>query len=248
MQKPRIIATIEARMSSTRLPGKVLLTAQGKSMLELMVERLRLVPSLTGVAIATTTNSADDIIATTAQRLGVDCHRGSEDDVMERVLNTARQVKADVIVETTGDCPLIDPGSVERCIQAWLAGGHDYVANVLKRTYPIGMDTQVFATDILADAFSRTDDVEEHEHVSLFIYRHPELYRLLNLEAEGRHLRPELRLTLDEPKDYELITWIFDRLYPANPAFGLDDMVALLDAHPEMAALNRDIRHRHVDI
>lgn len=244
--KPRIVATIEARMTSSRLPGKVLKPACGKPMLELMVERLRRVSSLDGIVIATTVNATDDPIVALARRLGVGFWRGSEDDVLGRVLAAATAHEIDVIVETTGDCPLIDPDVVEDCIRVYRESGVDYVANVLERTYPVGMDSQVFATAVLADVARRTNDPLDHEHVSLYIYRHPETYSLKNVAAPPALRRPELALTLDTPEDYALINQVFEALYPGNPAFGLKDVLAFLDREPAIARLNEHVRRTHV--
>jgi len=241
----KTVATIEARMTSSRLPGKVLMEAAGKPMLELMVERLERVPSLDGVIIATTVNTTDDPIADLAARLGVECFRGSEDDVLQRVLDAARAFDVDVIVEMTGDCPLIDPGLVETCIQGYFGSGVDYVSNILERTYPIGMDTQVFATDVLADVASRTEDEADHEHVSLYIYRHPEIYSLKNFPGPAELSNPELGLTLDTPEDFDLIRKIFEFLYPTNPEFGLADIFGLLKRHPDLLGINQNVRRKH---
>jgi Spore coat polysaccharide biosynthesis protein F, CMP-KDO synthetase homolog len=240
----RTVATIEARMTSTRLPGKVLRTAVGRPYLELMIERLKRVPSLDGIVVATTTNATDDPVVALAERLGVGWYRGSEEDVLTRVLEAARAHAVDVIVETTGDCPLIDPDVVERCIAVYREGGADYVSNFLERDYPIGMETQVFATEILADVARRTDDPGDHEHVSLFIYRHPELYRLRDVPAPPELSDPELRLTLDTPADDALLGRIFGHLYPARPAFTLADILALLQAEPELRTLNAHVKRK----
>lgn len=232
-------------MTSTRLPGKVLKPACGKPMLELMVERLRRVPSLDGIVIATTVNATDDPVEALARRLDVGVHRGSEEDVLRRVLDAALAHKVDVIVETTGDCPLIDPDIVEACIAEYKRAGVDYVANVLERTYPVGMDTQVFATDVLADVARRTDDASDHEHVSLYIYRHPEIYSLKNVSAPPALTRPGLALTLDTPEDYALITAVFEALYPVDPAFTLADILGLLDARPDLARINEHVGRKH---
>ncbi|EME68426.1 spore coat polysaccharide biosynthesis protein F [Paramagnetospirillum caucaseum] len=242
----KIVATIEARMTSSRLPGKVLLPAQGKPMLARMVERLGMVPSLDGIVVATTVNAADDSVEALAKELGIGCWRGSEDDVLARVLDAAHAFSADVIVELTGDCPLIDPLIVEQCVQAYRASGIDYLSNVLERTYPIGMDTQVFATSVLDDVAARTNDPTDHEHVSLYIYRHPELYSLMNLAAPPGLHDPELRLTLDTPQDYELIDTVFSALLPRGPGFSLADILALLRAHPELRKINDHVAHRWV--
>ncbi len=243
---PRIGATIEARMTSTRLPGKVLADCVGKPMLELMIERLRRVPSLDGIVIATTTNPSDDPVEALAERLGVGCWRGSEEDVLTRVLEAAQAHRVDVIVELTGDCPLIDPDVIGRVIREYRRLGIDYVSNVLTRSYPIGMDTRIFSTDVLADVARRTDDAEDHEHVSLYIYRHPEIYGLADVPAPPELTRPDLRLTLDTPEDLRVIRSIFEALYPGDPAFALADVLRFLDTHPEIAAVNAAVEHRYV--
>lgn len=242
----KIVATIEARMGSSRLPGKVLKEIQGKAMLEMMIERARRAETLDGIVVATTTSPADDAIVEVAQRAGVGCYRGSELNVMSRVLEAALAYGADLIVELTGDSPLIDPAIIDETVNAFLAGDYDYVANVLERTYPIGMDVQVFSTAILADAASRTDDPIDHEHVSLYIYRHPEFYKVHNLVAAKKLTRPDLRLTLDTPQDLALIRNLFDSLYPDNPTFSLADIIAYLDANPVVAALNAGVQQRVV--
>ncbi|TCS62995.1 cytidylyltransferase domain-containing protein [Varunaivibrio sulfuroxidans] len=242
LKSPRTLATIEARMTSSRLPGKVLKPVLGRPMLALMVERLRRVSALDGIVIATTVNATDDPLVDLAENLGVGVFRGSEDDVMGRVLGAARAHGADVIVETTGDCPLIDPAIVQRCVEAYAAADVDYLSNVLTRSYPIGMDTQVFAADILADAAARTDDPRDREHVSLYIYNHPERYRLQNVAAPPALRDPNLALTLDTAEDLALIAAVFEALYPENPDFRLDDILRLLARKPELREINRHVR------
>ncbi len=236
--------TIQARMTSTRLPGKVMLPIQGKPTLELMIERLRRVRGVDGIILCTTINESDDVLAALAERLGIACYRGSEDDVLSRVLEAAQRYSVDTIVETTGDCPLIDPDIVESVIAAYRESPVDYCSNVLERCYPIGMDTQVFSTRILADVARRTDDPEDHEHVSVYIYRNPQIYSLRHVPASPFRHRPKLRLTLDTPEDLELITRVYDSLYPGKPDFGLDDILKLLDRHPEWLAINASVEHR----
>lgn len=241
----RIVATIEARMTSSRLPGKVLKPCMGRPMLALMVERVLRAPSIQGVVVCTTVNPTDDPVETLCRELGIGCWRGSEDDVLQRVLDGAKAHGIDTIVELTGDCPLIDPAVIEEAVAAYKASGADYCANVLQRSYPIGMDTQVFATAVLDDVNRRTQDPVDHEHVSLFIYRHPEIYSLHGVVAPPALTDPELRLTLDTAADFELIDRVFNRLHPANPAFGLGDILALLQAEPALRSLNEHVQHRY---
>ena len=245
VENKRIVATIEARMTSSRFPGKVLMEACGKPMLQHMIERLQRVPSLDGIVVATTGNDADVPIVNLAQRMGVGFFQGSEYDVLLRVLHSARAYDIDVIVEMTGDCPLIDPVLVEDCIRGYQLAGVDYVSNVLERTYPRGMDTQVFATEVLADVADRTDDPEDHEHVSIFIYSHPEIYSLKNMPGPPELTNPGLGLTLDTPEDLELIRRIFEILYPDNPNFTLADILAVLKDNPALIELNALVRRKH---
>lgn len=242
----RIGITIEARMTSSRLPGKVLLPIAGKPALERMVERVRRVPGIDQIVVATTVNATDDPIAELAAAMGVGCHRGSEEDVLQRVLDAANAYGLDVIVELTGDCPLIDPAVIAAVISTYRQAGVDYVSNCLNsRTFPLGMETQVFATQVLADVARRTSEAEDREHVSLYIYRHPELYSLRNHPAPPP-FQSDLRLTLDTPADYELIRRVYETLYPANPEFGLADILTLMECQPELRSLNAGVQQKHV--
>jgi spore coat polysaccharide biosynthesis protein SpsF len=241
----RTVCTIEARMTSSRLPGKVLLPAAGKPLLEHMIERLRRVEQLDEIVIATTEDASSEPLQALASRLGVGCFRGSEDDVLARVLGAAQAYDAELIVETTGDCPLIDPATVDLVISRFHEAGVDYCANNLERTYPRGMDAQAFPTAVLAEVDTRTDDPSDREHVSLYIYEHPERYKLHSVTSD----RPEtgaLRLTVDTPEDYELVKTVFEALYPAKPDFSLQDILALFDARPELADVNRHVEQKAV--
>lgn len=246
MNNKRIIATVECRMTSSRLPGKVMLSSCGKPMLEHIVERLRRVPQLDGIAFATTVNSTDDSIARLAERLGVSCFRGSENDVLKRVLLTAQQEQADVIVEITGDCPLIDPEVTSQTVDLYLSNpGSDYVSNDLTLSYPLGMDVQVFPTELLALADKEGLTAPDREHVSWYIVRHPERFRLVTLPAPPSLRWPNLRLTLDEEDDFRLIDAIFMALYPKKPDFSLYDIVELLRNNQSMARINAHVAQKN---
>jgi spore coat polysaccharide biosynthesis protein SpsF len=196
--------------------------------------------------VATTTDPSCVAIADVAARCGVGVQRGSEDDVLDRVLQAARGAGADLIVETTGDCPLIDPGTVSRVIQEFHRHDVDYCANVLERTYPRGMDVQVFPLSVLEEVARLTDDPVDHEHVSLYIYSHPERFRLHNVTSGLSADAANARLTVDTPEDFALITAIFERLYPSKPDFSLADILGLLAAHPELRGMNQDVRQKAV--
>jgi spore coat polysaccharide biosynthesis protein SpsF len=236
-----VVCTIEARMTSSRLPGKVLLPAAGKPLLEHMVERLRRSRHVDQIVVATTVNADDEPISELAERLGIGCFRGSEDDVLSRVLGAAQAYDAELIVELTGDCPLIDPPIVDHIVDEFRRGDCDYAANVLEPTYPRGMDVQVFPAAVLAEVATLTDDPADREHVSLYIYEHPERYRLRSVVADEP---ADHRLTVDTPEDYALVQAIFEALYASNPAFGLADILALLEARPELLALNAHVEQK----
>ena len=241
----RRVVTIEARMTSSRLPGKVLLPAAGRPLLEHMIERLGRARHVDAVVVATTEEAACDPIAELADRLGVGCFRGSEEDVLGRVLGAAQAYDADVIVETTGDCPLIDPAIVDLVIERFAEGGVEYCSNTLERTYPRGMDVQVFPAAVLAEVTELTNDPADREHVSLYIYEHPERYRLRSVVSE-RPDTAELRLTVDTQEDYALVKAIFEALYPRDPAFGLEAVLALMDERADLRELNRHIQQKPV--
>ena len=242
----KTVITIEARMGSTRLSGKVLRPVLGEPMLARMIERLRRVRKADGIVVATTVHAADDPIATLANDLGVGCHRGSEEDVLGRVLDAAQGAGADLIVETTADCPVIDPGVIDQLIHTFLSNQVDYCSNVLSHTYPRGLDAQVFPVAVLADVATRTEDPADREHVSLYIYEHPERYRLLNVASGLADRDAEWRLTVDTLEDSVLINAIYGELYPVNPRFGLADMLDLLHRRPDLATLNQHVRQKAV--
>jgi spore coat polysaccharide biosynthesis protein SpsF len=235
------MSTIEARMASSRLPGKTLAPIIGRPMLELLIERLKRSKHIEQIVVATTTNREDLAIRQLAEHLNVGCYRGSSENVLDRVWRAAQTYEADLIVEITGDCPLIDPDVVDKVIDIFLSGDYDYVSNILERTYPLGLDTQVFPVKVLAEVAELTEDPFDREHVSLYIYEHPERYRLGNLVAEGEIRRPDLRLTVDTHEDLALISEIYKRLYPQTPDFSIYDVVRLLNQYSELTEINAQI-------
>ena len=240
----KVVATIEARMTSTRLPGKVLLTALGEPMLAHLVRRLKASPSIDAIVIATTINSADQPIADFAHAAGISCFRGSENNVMARVLEAAESASADVIVEITGDCPIIDPDIVEQTIRMFVQNSFDYISNSVIRSYPDGMDVQVFSFDALRTAVQRTKNPLDLEHVSRYIYQHPNEYRIGHLVAPPSLHWPELGLTLDEEDDYRLLKQIIEKLGQNDPLFGCKAVIRHLRSHPEWVAINSQVTRK----
>jgi spore coat polysaccharide biosynthesis protein SpsF len=242
----KTVITIEARMCSTRLPGKVLKPILGRPMLAIMIERLQRVWQVDEIVIATTNNPADNPIADLAKHLGVGWFRGSEEDVLDRVLKAAQSVNADLIVEMTGDCPLVDPLIVDQMIATFKTNSVDYCANILSRTYPRGMDTQVFPVKILAQVSDLTQSPADREHVSLYIYEHPERFRLLNVASGLPPQAADLRLTVDTPEDLELVQAIYQELYPINPKFNLSDILMLFQRQPDLKMINQQISQKSI--
>jgi len=242
----KTVIIIQARMQSTRLPGKVLQPILDRPMLELMIERLQQVKGADEIVIATTEDPSCDVIEALAKRLNVGCFRGSEEDVLDRVLKAAHHYQADLIVETTGDCPVIDPETIDKVIKTFRSHRVDYCSNILKRTYPRGMDVQVFPTAVLEKVAGLTNDPVDHEHVSIYIYEHPEIFRLMNIESGLSEEQTSVRLTVDTPEDFALIKTIYEKLYPLKSDFNLKDILALLKDMPDLANMNRHIHQKAV--
>lgn len=238
----KIVATIEARMTSSRLPGKVLMPAAGMPMLEILIRRLKKVVLLNEIVVATTVNRDDDPVVSLAEKLGVGCFRGSEDDVLARVLGAARQYKADIVVEITGDCPLVDPVIIGQVIDLYLNSDCDYASNVGPVTFPIGMDAQVFSTELLARADRDGKTQEDREHVSWYIRHHPKMRRM-NFPAPQELHWPDLGLTLDESKDYELLKNIVEHFSP-DFYFSCEEILKYLRANPQLLKINEGVARR----
>jgi spore coat polysaccharide biosynthesis protein SpsF len=231
-------------MASARLPGKVLLEVLGKPLLAYHLERLRRARRLSEIVVATTTREGDQAIVDLSRRLGFPVFRGPEDDVLRRYAQTATAFAADVVVRVTSDCPLIDPAVVDRTVSAFLdrQGAVDYVSNRLPATFPRGMDTEVLSREALDTANREATEPDDREHVTLFVWRQPERFRVYN-EAyhrdESRH-----RWTVDEPADFVLIKRMLETLVPRNSGFTLEDCLALMREHPEWPALNAGVEQR----
>jgi spore coat polysaccharide biosynthesis protein SpsF len=241
MRQPLVLA-VQARTGSSRLPGKILMEACGKSLLELMLERLGCVRTLHRLLVITTTDASEDPVVELCERLDVDVFRGHPTDLLDRHYQGGLAFEADAIAKIPSDCPLIDPAVVDRVLACFNEGGYDFVSNLHPASYPDGNDVEVIAMDALATAWREADLPMEREHTTPFIWERPKRFRLANvLWEEGPAARDYAmthRWTLDYPEDYQFIRRVFEELYPANPRFGLNDILELLDAKPEIAAIN----------
>jgi spore coat polysaccharide biosynthesis protein SpsF len=242
----KIVATITARMTSERLPGKVLLPCMGQRMLELLVERVRRSRLIDHIVISTTTNRTDDVVEECAQDLGVGCFRGSELDVVGRVVGAMETAEADIVVQLTGDCPLHDWQVIDQLIRLYQANSFDYVSNTLVRSYPRGLDCQVVSLATLQESLRIAKDKAQHEHVCLSIYENPQRFRLFNLMAPPELCYPGQRWTLDTDADYRFISAVYEALYERDPGFTSRDILQFLDEHPEVEEINSDIAQKAV--
>jgi len=238
----RTLLIVQARMGSTRLPGKILKKVMGKPLLEYQIERLRQVPSAADIVVATTEKDNDNEIVQFCEEKGVNVFRGSENDVLARFYGAAKKFDGDCIVRVNSDCPLIDPIVVSKVISEFHNNidKYDYVSNILKPTYPIGMHTEVFPMASLATSFRLAKDPLEREHVTPYIYRNPKLFRLKNVSYHEN--LSHYRWTLDFPEDFVLIEKIISSLHPINKNFEVIDVINLLNENPEWNSINSHIK------
>jgi glutamate-1-semialdehyde aminotransferase/spore coat polysaccharide biosynthesis protein SpsF (cytidylyltransferase family) len=231
-----IVAIVQARMGSTRLPGKVLADVGGESMLARIVSRLEQATLVQKIVVATSDAAADDKVAEVCEHKNIAVFRGSEQNVLDRFYHAAKNNHADVVVRITGDCPLIDPEIVDRVVAAYLRGECDYASNTLVCTYPDGLDTEVFSFSALETAWRDARRAADREHVTPFL-RTSRRFKLRNVESElGRSLR-HLRWTVDEPCDLEFVRAVYAH-FGAEKPFGWRDVLSLLDAQPALGQLN----------
>lgn len=231
-----IVAVLQARMSSSRLPGKVLRPVLGRALLSLQLERIGRSRRIDRLVVATSDRPEDDPIEGLARHDGVACFRGDLDDVLDRVYRAAAPSRPDYVVRLTGDCPLTDPEVVDRVIEFCTQGGYDFVSNALAPTYPDGLDVEIARFSCLEEAWREARLPSEREHVMPFIHRRPERFRIGVLKHPVNLSR--LRWTVDEAEDLDLVQRIFEALYPQDPAFAMGDVLALIERDPALATLN----------
>lgn len=252
----KIVAVIQARTGSSRLPKKILLTALGRPLLALMLERVRAAQQLDEIVVATTSLPVDEPIRELARQLDVACVSGHPLDLLDRHWQAAQAGEADAVVKIPSDCPLIDPRVIDEVVGLYRrgAGGYDFVSNLHPATWPDGNDVEVVARRVLEEAHREAQRGYEREHTTPFVWDHPERYRLANVcWKTGLDLSASHRLTLDYPEDFLLIARVFEALHrPEQAPFSVEEIVAYLDAHPDVAALNAAHRgtgwidrHRH---
>ncbi len=237
----RVVAIVQARMGSTRLPGKVLMDLGGRPMVVRVLERAARIAGIDEVVLATTTLPGDDALETVCD--GWQVVRGDADDVLARYRLAAERSRADVIVRLTADCPLLSPVVSSLVTGAFLCDTHgaDYVSNTLVRSFPRGLDTEVFTRAALDASAAEAIDPVEREHVTPFIYRRQHRFRCLPVSAHPN--RAELRWTVDEVDDLRLVREMYEA-FPGEAAFDYHHVIALLERRPELSAINRHIEQK----
>lgn len=237
------IAIIQARMTSTRLPGKVTKEIVGIPMLGHVIERLKKSRLVDEIVIATTKNKSKPILEI-AQNYNVESFSGSKDDVLDRYYQAVKKYKAEPIVRITSDCPLLDPEVVDKVIRYYMErkDSLDYVTNTLTRSYPRGLDTEVFSFSALEKAWREAKEVYQREHVTPYIYEHTEIFRLANVE--NNEDLSYMRWTVDEEKDLEFVREVYKRLYKEGEVFLMQDVLNLLKKEPQLMETNKEAKQK----
>ena len=237
-----IVAIIQARMCSSRLPEKIMLKSCGKTFLEHMIDRVVQSKTLDKVVIATSLNKDDDVIEDLCKKKNVFCFRGSENDVLSRYKMAADKTHADVIIRLTSDTPILHSTIIDKVVQTYINNNYDYVSNCfpLPRTYPDGVNVEVFSKKILDEMYNNAKKPSEREHVTLFLVFKPEKYKIFRVDYD-RDIS-KYRFNLDYKLDYELLKIIFEKLYFKNPNFTMEDVIKLLEENTSIFQINAGIK------
>lgn len=242
-KKRNIVAIIQARSGSTRLPKKVLMDISGRPMLWHIIERVKKSKMIDSIVVVTTSKPEDTVIVQLAQKCNVRALAWGENDVLDKYYQAAKKFSADIIVRITTDCPLIDPKIIDLVVRKHLNSTADYTRVSLK-TFPRGLDTEVFSFKALEKSHREAKENYQREHVTTHICEHPEIFQLQYIEAEGRLSRPELRLPVDTKEDLELIREIYRYLYKPGGIFYTEEVIDLFDRHSELTKINAHIKQK----
>jgi len=236
--KLKIVAVIQARMESTRLPRKALKKILGKTLIEWIYYRLSFCNKIDEIVLSTSINKENDELVDLAEEIGLEYYRGSEMDLVSRLYETAKKFSADAIVRITGDCPLVDPRIVDNLVEKYLKDSKniDYVCNVLPPTYPDGMDVEIISSEILEKLDKEVKDQLYREWITTTIMENPDRFKILNFPYKKNI--SDLRLTVDYPEDFELTEKIFENLHQEGNSFYLEDILEFLKKNPELVKIN----------
>lgn len=242
----KVVCIMQARVGSSRLPEKVLKKIYGKTVLEHDIERVKKVSNIDEIVIATTVEFGDYKIVDEAERLGIKFFKGSESDVLSRYYFAAKEADADVVVRVTSDCPLLDSGVTEEIVKFYLDNypKYEYVSNTLDRTYPRGLDTEVFSFKALELSYKEAKESFQREHVTPYIWDNNK--EVSSFQFKENDDNSNLRLTLDTEEDLELITEVYTELYDTNNNFGLKEILELFKRRPELIDINKEIEQKKI--
>ena len=235
------VMIVQARMTSTRLPGKPLAPLAGEPMLVRVMNRLKCVKGIDEFVVAAPKGDEHDQIVDCAQSIGdVAVVRGSDEDVLERTADAVRATNADIVMRVTSDCPMVDPGVSAAVLAAFRRSGVAYARLAFSRGFPLGFDTEVFSAEVLLLAEKEAIDPYEREHVTPFIWRRPERFPAIYLDhnPDRRHFR----LVVDTPADLKFAQAVYDELYPTNPEFNFSSLITLFERRPDLLEINRDVQ------
>ena len=246
----KVVAIIQARMGSTRLPGKVLRLLAGKTVLAQVIRRARAITGVDQVVVATSTRSDDDRVEQEATLNGAEVYRGSESDVLDRYHSAAVKVKAEVVIRITSDCPLLDSIVVGAMLKRFLAANAsdeaiDYMSNGLRRTFPRGLDAEIFTREALNRAHQGARQPYEREHVTPYIYQHPESFHIHSFESDKD--LSHLRWTLDTEQDLQMLTRVFQGLQSSTDTPSTVEVLEFLRLNPEVATINAEVRQKALE-
>lgn len=240
-----VTVIIQARMGSTRLPGKVMKVLFGSTVLAHDIARVKQAKSIDEIVVATTVVAIDDVIEAEALRCGVKVFRGSEDDVLGRYYLAATENKAEIVVRITSDCPLIDPKVIDGIVECFKSNHYDIITNagsdLSQRTYPRGLDTEVFSHAALQEAYNNAKEKYQREHVTPYIYENAKRIFYYKNDVDYSHHR----WTLDTEEDWQLIQKLYEHLYHGKHDFYLPDILAVMEQNPELFEINKDIEQKN---
>ena len=246
MKSKKTAAIIQARMGSTRLPGKVMKDLKGKPVLWHVIERVKQAKNIDQIIIATTTAKRDKIIFKKAKEWGIKAYQGSEEDVLARYYEVANKYEIDTVVRITSDCPLIDPYVIDEIVEYYNKNNYTLVTNagsdLNNRTYPRGLDTEVFSFEVLEKAYKNVEKKYQREHVTPYIY---ENYNDIFYYKNNKDLS-NYRLTLDTKEDFELIKILYDKLYQGEHDFYLNEIIEVLNKNKELLKINQKIKQKEL--
>lgn len=235
----KVITVVQARMGSSRLPGKVMMRVQNKTLLELQLERISMALNCGKIVVATSTNQLDDELVSYVEKLGYEVFRGNKSNLLDRHYRCAIKYKADIVAKIPSDCPLIDREAIEAVFDLFYKGDFDYVSNLHPATYPDGNDCEVFSFQALEKACIEATKSMEREHTTPYFWEHPESFRLGNVIWNvDKDYSMSHRFTLDYLEDYYFIEAVYNELYPKNPRFNLNDILNLLERNPRIYDIN----------